>query len=92
MLGLDPEWKLDGTLAGIELGPLLGAVTAPTLVFAGRYDRICPPSVARRIALALPDARLVVFERSGHRPEVEEADRWFAEIEAFLRGVAGRSD
>lgn len=89
MIGADPEWRIDGALAGVELGPRLGAVTVPTLVLAGRYDRICPPSAARRIATALPDARLVVFERSGHRPELEQADRWFAEIGEFLRGPLG---
>jgi proline iminopeptidase len=86
MIGPDPEWRIEGTLAGVELLPRLPAVAVPALVLAGRYDRICPPSAARRIARALPDARLVVFERSGHRPELEQADAWYAEIEGFLRG------
>jgi proline iminopeptidase len=87
MIGRDPEWTLDGTLAAVELGPRLGAIRAPALVLAGRYDRICPPSASRRIAQAIPGARLVVFERSGHRPELEEADRWLAVVSDFLRGV-----
>ena len=88
MIGRDPEWTIDGTLAGVELGARLRSVHAPALVLAGRYDRICPPSAAERIARALPDARLVVFERSGHRPELEEADRWFAVVREFLAGVS----
>lgn len=93
MVGRDAEWRLDGTLADVELGPRLGAIACPTLVLAGRYDRICPPSVARRIAAAIPRAKCVVFERSGHRPEFEEADRWFAVVEEFLRGAtSGTTD
>ncbi len=91
MVGRDPEWSIDGTLAGVEFGPRLGAIRAPTLVIAGRYDRICPPVAAARIAGALPDARLVVFERSGHRPELEEADRWFAVLREFVEGISARS-
>lgn len=85
MIGRDPDWTLDGTLAAVELLPRLGAITAPTLVLAGRFDRICPPSASRRIARAVPNARLVVFERSGHRPELEQSDRWFAVMSEFLK-------
>jgi proline iminopeptidase len=85
MIGSDPDWTLDGTLAGVELLPRLGEIRVPTLVLAGRYDRICPPSASLRIARAIPEARLVVFERSGHRPELEESDRWFTVVSDFLR-------
>jgi len=90
MVGRDPEWTIDGTLKGVEFGPRLSAVRAPTLVIAGRYDRICPPSASERIAAAIPGARLVVFERSGHRPEFEEADRWFAVMKEFVEGISAR--
>ncbi len=92
MVGRDPEWTVDGTLAGVEFGPRLAAIHAPTLVLAGRYDRICPPAAAARIAAALPDARLVVFERSGHRPELEESERWFAVMREFVERISGRPE
>jgi proline iminopeptidase len=91
MVGRDPEWTVDGTLAGVEFGPRLPALRVPTLVIAGRYDRICPPSTATRIAAAVPGARLVVFERSGHRPELEQADHWFMTMKEFLAGVSASS-
>jgi proline iminopeptidase len=89
MIGDDPDWSLDGTLAGVEPLPRLGELRVPTLVLAGRYDRICPPSASLRIARAIPGSRLVVFERSGHRPELEEADRWFQVVSGFLRDASG---
>lgn len=92
MLGRDPEWTIGGTLAGVEFLPRLGELRMPTLVIAGRYDRICPPSAAARIAAAVPGARLVVFERSGHRPELEEADRWFATMRDFVNEVSARRE
>jgi proline iminopeptidase len=88
MIGRDPDWTVDGTLAGVEFGPRLDSLRVPTLVIAGRYDRICPPSAATRIAAAVPGARLVVFERSGHRPELEQADRWFMTMREFLASVS----
>jgi proline iminopeptidase len=87
MLGTDPEWTVGGTLAGIEMADQLRIVTAPALVLGGRYDRITPPAVQRKIARALPQARLEIFERSGHRPEFEEAERWQAVMDAFLESV-----
>jgi proline iminopeptidase len=33
---------------------------------------------------ALRDARLVVFERSGHSPQIEEADLWERTVRDFL--------
>jgi proline iminopeptidase len=35
----------------------------------------------------VPDARLVVFEKSGHSPQIEEADRWLETVTDFLREV-----
>src|SRR5262249_54669732 len=86
-LGPDPEWTVAGTLAGVELAPQLAAVPVPTMVLAGRYDRITPPVVQRGIARAIRGARLVVFERSGHRPEFEEPVRWNEVMDRFLASV-----
>lgn len=84
MVGKDPEWILDGTLTGVELVPSLRALDVPALVLAGRYDRITPPDVQRTIARAIPNARLHVFEKSGHRPEFEEAEQWRNVVGRFL--------
>ncbi len=74
----------DGTLARIELAERLPSLRVPTPVLAGPYDRITPPVVQRKIAQAIPGARLVVFEKSGHRPEFEEAALWSRIVGDFL--------
>ena len=60
----------------------------PTLVVSGRYDRLTPPAVAHEIHDALhPDRRrLHVFERSAHRPWVEQPEEYVEVVEGFLAG------
>jgi pimeloyl-ACP methyl ester carboxylesterase len=56
----------------------LARVSSPTLVVWGRRDALAPPGVARKLAKALPDARLELLE-CGHSPAEELPDR-FAEL------------
>jgi len=54
--------------------PDLPRIAVPTLVGVGRADRLTPPVLAEEIAAAIPGARLVFFEESGHLPPLEEPD------------------
>jgi proline iminopeptidase len=73
-------------VAGLDLGPRLGQVRAPTLVCAGRHDRSTPLRANRRAASQLR-ARLVVFEDSGHAPFLEEPARFRDEVARWLGEV-----
>jgi proline iminopeptidase len=88
LVGDAPEWKVTGALRGFDPRPRLAALAAPSLVCVGRYDRVATPRVAWELKKALPpeSSRLVIFERSGHRPWVEETERYFDVVGAFLRG------
>lgn len=66
---------------------LLPGTSYPTLVTVGRYDWVTPVSCSETILSLIPDARLVVFERSGHSPQVEEAERFQQVVRDFLTGV-----
>jgi proline iminopeptidase len=74
-------------LPSYDLKPLLPTVTAPTLITVGRVDWITPVACSETIAGLIPDSRLVVFEKSGHSPQVEEAESWTKTVRAFLAGV-----
>lgn len=63
----------------------LGRITTPTLVLAGKHDFICAPTQPDIIHRGIKGSALMVFENSGHFPWIEEADRFFAEVGAFLR-------
>ena len=86
VVGDDPEWAVEGTLRGYEPLPRMPELQAPTLVLSGRYDRLTPPAVAHEIHDALASGRrqLHVFERSAHRPWVEQPDEYFDVVGRFL--------
>jgi proline iminopeptidase len=70
----------------LDLAASLGAFHFPTLVINGRYDMNVAPLTAWRLAHAIPDARLVLFEHSGHLPSYEEPDKYVQILEGFLSG------
>ncbi|MEV0717443.1 alpha/beta hydrolase [Asanoa sp. NPDC050611] len=65
----------------------LHKITCPTLVTVGRDDWITPVASSEVIASMIPNARLVVFEKSGHSPQVEEAELWRHTVREFLHEV-----
>ncbi len=74
----------NGDYGHIAVEDRLGGVTHPVLVLAGRHDRTCSIAGAEAMAAGLPDAELVVFERSGHMTFVEENGAYLAAVRAFL--------
>lgn len=50
---------------------LAAFASIPTVVLVGSHDRLTPVSSARRIAAALPSARLTIFPKAGHMLPVE---------------------
>lgn len=67
-----------------DLKPELPKVTAPTLIMVGRTDWITPVSCSEKIAELIPNSELVVFEESGHSPQIEQHEEWLATVRAFL--------
>jgi proline iminopeptidase len=62
----------------------LDAIKAKTLILVGRHDFICPVALSERLHEGIPDSSLVIFEKSGHFPWLEETPAFFAELERFL--------
>lgn len=63
----------------------LGAITAPTLVIAGRDDFIFPPAHQIELAAGIPHARLHIVERAGHNPHEEQTEEVMTAIRNFVR-------
>jgi proline iminopeptidase len=59
-------------------------LTAPVLVIGGRYDQSIGLESMKALAKALPRATLLEYERSGHFPYLEEADRFEQDVSRFL--------
>jgi pimeloyl-ACP methyl ester carboxylesterase len=63
----------------------LHRITTPTLVMVGEHDRATPPVCARRIAEAIPGARLEVIPRAAHLCTVDAAEAVNAVLVPFIR-------
>ena len=87
-LGFEPAVSdaVSKATADIDLTPKLAGFRFPTLVLSGRYDMNVAPLTAWNMAHAIPGAKLVFFEQSGHLPSYEEPDRYQAVLESFLDG------
>jgi len=85
MLGDDPEWKVGGTMKSFDPRRQLSSIKAPTLICVGRFDRVALPKIAYEMNGLIPGSRLAVFEKSGHRPWLEEPDLYFQTVGAFLQ-------
>ena len=66
---------------------ILPNVTVPTLLCFGRDEEVVPLAAGEHLLQNLPDARLVIFEESGHYPFLEEPQRFNAEVEAFVQAL-----
>jgi sigma-B regulation protein RsbQ len=63
----------------------LPRVTVPTLVLQCREDVIAPVAVGEHVRDAIPDARLVVLDATGHCPNLSAPGPTTAAISAFVR-------
>jgi 3-oxoadipate enol-lactonase / 4-carboxymuconolactone decarboxylase len=68
----------------MDLRPMLGRITAPTLVIAGRDDPATPLEMAEELATGVAQAELVVLPRAAHLLAVERPDVTAAHLLAFL--------
>ena len=68
----------------LDLTQKLAGFHFPTLVITGRFDLNVAPLTAWRLARAIPGAKLVFFEHSGHLPSYEEPEKYVAVLEEFL--------
>ncbi len=55
----------------------------PALVLHGTQDTVVAPEVAHASAEALPNAKLSLWDETGHAPFIEHAQRFNAELSAF---------
>jgi pimeloyl-ACP methyl ester carboxylesterase len=60
------------------------SIVAPTLIVHGAEDRVVPLHNARRLAEAIPGARLEIIENAGHLVFVEQADLVNQAIQEFI--------
>lgn len=72
-------------LSEYDLYPNLNAISCPTLIIHGAYDGI-PEDLPKKIKAQLPAAELVVIQRTGHFPFIEQKKAYLQIISRFLNG------
>jgi len=78
------NWCFQKNQPNYDLKAALPRVTCPTLVTVGRTDWVCPVASAETIARLIPNAKLMIFEKSGHSPQIEEFDLFQKVMRNFL--------
>ncbi|MCW3477115.1 alpha/beta fold hydrolase [Limobrevibacterium gyesilva] len=73
-----------GFLQSFDLRPELSAITAPTLILAGRHDWICPPEFSEEIHRLIPGSDLRIFEESSHSIRGDEPQALLDAIAGFI--------
>jgi len=80
---------LAGLAARADSGPELSRIAVPTLVVCGEEDELTPPEESRRMAEAIPGARLELIPEAGHLASLEQPAAFDRAVKAFLDGLAG---
>ena len=72
------------SLMGYDFTDRLRELDTPTLVVGGRNDLIVPPQDAVEYGRLLPRSETVIFDRTGHCPQLERPVRFNRLLAAFL--------
>ncbi|MEO7291959.1 MAG: alpha/beta fold hydrolase [Ginsengibacter sp.] len=85
MVGKDGDFIVGSDIGNFDFRKDLKKLTMPVLIYGGRYDRVAVPSMMVKYKEYCPQAKFVMFENSGHNPQVEEPSQLFALLRDFLR-------
>ena len=86
MVGRDGDFYVTNDIGTFDFRKQLKDLTMPVLVYAGRFDRVATPEEMVKYKHFCPQARFVMFEKSGHNPQVEEPEACFDLIREFVFG------
>jgi proline iminopeptidase len=83
--GPDADIVLGGDLASVDFRSHLKKIMVPTLIIAGRFDRVAVPKYSIQFKSFMPQAKFIMFEKSGHYPFIEEPELHAKILEDFLK-------
>jgi len=59
-------------------------IKTPTMILWGRHDVLLPPSDAELLVRVIPNSRLVVLQKSGHLPLIEQPEGFNKSVLSIL--------
>lgn len=84
LVGRDGDFLITSDIGTFDYRKELKNLKMPILIYGGRYDRVAVPRMMVQFKTYCPQAEFVIFEESGHNPQVEEPTKLFALIREFL--------
>lgn len=84
MVGKDGDFIVGSDIGTFDYRKQLKDLKMPVLIIGGRYDRVAVPWMMVKFKEYCPQAQFVMFEKSGHNPQVEEPEKEFPVINEFL--------
>ena len=84
MVGKDGDFLVTSDIGTFDFRKDLKDLKMPVLVYAGRFDRVATPAEMVKYKKFCPQATFVMFEKSGHNPQVEEPEKTFELIRSFI--------
>jgi proline iminopeptidase len=84
MVGKDGDFIVGNDIGNFDYRKDLEKLTMPVLIYGGRYDRVAVPWMMVKFKEYCPQAKFVMFEHSGHNPQVEEPHQLFILLNDFL--------
>lgn len=84
LVGYDGDFIIGGDIAKLDFRTKLKNLKMPVLIIEGRFDRVAVPSWSIKYNEYAPQAKFVMFEKSGHNPYVEEKEKYFKLLNEFL--------
>jgi proline iminopeptidase len=84
MVGKDGDFIVGSDIGTFDYRKQLKDLKMPILIIGGRYDRVAVPWMMVKYKEYCPQAQFVMFEKSGHNPQVEEPKKEFPVINSFL--------
>lgn len=85
MVGKDGDFIVGNDIGNFDFRKQLKALKMPILIYGGRFDRVAVPSMMVKYKEYCPQAKFIMFEQSGHNPQIEEPEKLFPIIGDFLK-------
>ncbi len=84
MVGKDGDFIVGSDIGNFDFRKQLKDLKISILIIGGRYDRVAVPWMMLKYKEYCPQAKFVMFEHSGHNPQVEERTKDFDLLRDFL--------
>jgi proline iminopeptidase len=84
LAGRDGDFIVGNDIGNFDFRKQLKDLKMPVLIIGGRFDRVAVPWMMVKYKEYCPQAKFVLFERSGHNPQVEQPIETIALLRDFL--------